>query len=84
MNGKYKVIERDRRDSMIFKVIYQESRQEIPVRERSKSLYVEADSEKEVRQKLSDRNYNIEFIHPLDEAHLAYEKQSEDFKVENV
>ncbi|MFS0672290.1 DNA-dependent RNA polymerase subunit epsilon [Ornithinibacillus sp. 179-J 7C1 HS] len=69
---------------MIFKVIYQESRLEIPVRERSKSLYIEADSEKEVRQKLTNRNYNIEFIQPLDEAHLAYEQQSEDFKVETV
>lgn len=69
---------------MIFKVIYQESRLEVPVRERTKSLYVEADSEKDVRIKLSDRNYNIEFIQPLDDAHLEYEKQSEDFKVETV
>lgn len=84
LNGKIKVKERDRRDKMIFKVIYQESRLEIPVRERSKSLYIEADSEKEVRQKLTNRNYNIEFIQPLDEAHLAYEQQSEDFKVETV
>lgn len=69
---------------MIFKVIYQESRNEVPVREHSKSLYVEAGSEKEVRQKLSARNVNIEYIQVLDEAHLEYEKQSENFKLENV
>ncbi|WP_047982951.1 DNA-dependent RNA polymerase subunit epsilon [Ornithinibacillus californiensis] len=69
---------------MIFKVIYQESSYEVPVRERSKSLYFEADSEKDIRKKLSDRGLNIEYIQPLDEAHLEYEKQSEDFKVESV
>ncbi|GGA87905.1 DNA-dependent RNA polymerase subunit epsilon [Ornithinibacillus halotolerans] len=69
---------------MIYKVIYQESLHEVPVRERSKSLYIEAESEKEVRQKLSDRKLNIEFIQLLDEAHLAYEKQSEAFKLETV
>lgn len=69
---------------MIFKVIYQELPNEVPVREHSKSLYIEAESEKEVRQKLSARNVNIEFIQPLDEAHLEYEKQSENFKLETV
>ncbi|MBP1948744.1 DNA-dependent RNA polymerase subunit epsilon [Virgibacillus litoralis] len=69
---------------MIFKVFYQELPGEVPVRERTQSLYVEADSEKEVRNKLYDRKYNIEFIHPLDEAHLNYEKQSEHFKLETV
>ncbi|WP_188454541.1 DNA-dependent RNA polymerase subunit epsilon [Virgibacillus oceani] len=69
---------------MIYKVLYQELKQEIPVRERTKSLYVEAESEKEVRTKLLDRNLNIEFIQVLDEAHLAYEKQSEHFMLESV
>ncbi|WP_099157936.1 DNA-dependent RNA polymerase subunit epsilon [Virgibacillus ndiopensis] len=69
---------------MIFKVLYQELKQEIPVRERTKSLYVEAESEKEVRTKLLDRDLNIEFIQVLDEAHLAYEKQSEHFMLESV
>jgi DNA-dependent RNA polymerase auxiliary subunit epsilon len=76
--------ERDRRDKMIYKVIYQESSYEVPIRERSKRLYLEAESQKDVRRKLSDRGYNIELIQPLDEAHLEYEKQSEDFKLENV
>ncbi|SET29068.1 DNA-dependent RNA polymerase auxiliary subunit epsilon [Oceanobacillus limi] len=69
---------------MIFKVLYQESAYQVPVRERTKSLYIEAESKEEVRKKLSDRNYNIEFIQVLDEAHLEYEKQSETFTTESV
>lgn len=69
---------------MIYKVFYQETLNEVPVRERTKSLYIEADSEGEVRKKLSDRAYNIEYIHVLNEEHLNYEKQSEDFKTENL
>ncbi|APC48774.1 DNA-dependent RNA polymerase subunit epsilon [Virgibacillus halodenitrificans] len=69
---------------MIFKVLYQELPGEIPVRERTLSTYVEAESVREVRSKLSDRNYNIEYVHELDKAHLEYEKQSEHFKLENV
>ena len=69
---------------MIYKVLYQEMADEIPVRERTQSLYIEADSVREVRSKLNDRNYNIEFIQELDEAHLDYEKQSESFEVEKI
>ena len=69
---------------MIFKVLYQELKDEIPVRERIKAFYVEADTVREVRKKINDRNINIEYIHALDEAHLAYEKQSENFTLENV
>ncbi|MBM7572222.1 DNA-dependent RNA polymerase subunit epsilon [Aquibacillus albus] len=69
---------------MIYKVLYQELTLEVPVRERTKSLYVEAETEREVRKFLSDRNLNIEFIQQLDEAHLEYEKESEDFVVENA
>lgn len=69
---------------MIFKVLYQDLQNEAPVRERTMSIYVEAETVREVREKLKDRNYNIEFIQPLDSAHLTYEKQSENFKVENV
>ncbi|WP_106497769.1 DNA-dependent RNA polymerase subunit epsilon [Lentibacillus sp. Marseille-P4043] len=69
---------------MIFKVLYQENPSEIPVRERTKSLYIEAETEREVRDKLIDRKLNIEFIQALDDAHLEYEKQSDLFKVETV
>ncbi|WP_407268154.1 DNA-dependent RNA polymerase subunit epsilon [Radiobacillus sp. PE A8.2] len=69
---------------MIYKVLYQEIPNEIPVRERTKSLYIEAVSERKVRKALSDRNINIEFIQQLDEAHLNYEQNAEDFEVETV
>ncbi|WP_080874888.1 DNA-dependent RNA polymerase subunit epsilon [Oceanobacillus timonensis] len=69
---------------MIFKVLYQASSKEVPVRERTESLYVEAASIREARSKLSDRNINIEYIQVLDEAHLEYEKRTGNFEVENV
>ncbi|WP_181348979.1 DNA-dependent RNA polymerase subunit epsilon [Thalassobacillus sp. CUG 92003] len=69
---------------MIYKVLYQELPNEVPVRERTKSMYVEAESERSVREKLANSGINIEFIQVLDEDHLNYEQQSEDFKVENV
>lgn len=73
-----------RRDRMIYKVLYQASPEVAPVRERTESLYVEATSEIEVREKLSERNINIEFIQELNEVHLAYEQKSENFKIESV
>ncbi|GAA0446948.1 MAG: DNA-dependent RNA polymerase subunit epsilon [Bacillota bacterium] len=69
---------------MIYKVLYQELPEEIPVRERTKSVYVEGESVRQVRKKLNERKYNIEYIHEMDEAHLDYEKLSDDFKVENI
>ncbi|AME09776.1 MULTISPECIES: DNA-dependent RNA polymerase subunit epsilon [Gemella] len=68
----------------VFKVFYQENAQEIPVRENTQVLYVEADGIPEVRKYLDDRNYNIELIQELSEAYLEFEKQSEDFKLEKV
>ncbi|WP_163536667.1 DNA-directed RNA polymerase subunit epsilon [Gracilibacillus sp. YIM 98692] len=69
---------------MIYKVLYQEIPTEIPVRENTHSLYVEANSEREVRRYLKDRQLNIEFIQLLTEAHLEYEQKSDSFKVENA
>ena len=66
---------------MIFKVYYQEKITEVPVRERTNTLYIEATTEGEVRSKLKDRPYNIEYVSPLDGAFLEYEKQSENYKV---
>ena len=57
---------------MIYKVYYQENMNEIPVRENTKSLYVEASSEREVREYLKDRNYNIELVQLLEGAYLEY------------
>ncbi|PSL27713.1 DNA-dependent RNA polymerase auxiliary subunit epsilon [Planomicrobium soli] len=69
---------------MIFKVFYQENRFEVPVRENTKSLYVEASTEREVRQHLKDRNYNIEFVQLLEGSHLEYEQASQNFEVESI
>ncbi|RDW18420.1 hypothetical protein CWR48_12665 [Oceanobacillus arenosus] len=69
---------------MIYKVLYQESLNETPVREKTKSLYLEANSVREVRQKLNDRDYNIELIQVLDAAHLEYEQKSGNFELENI
>ncbi|EKN68512.1 DNA-dependent RNA polymerase subunit epsilon [Schinkia azotoformans] len=69
---------------MIYKVFFQEIKTEVPVRERTKTIYVEAESERDVRTKLAEKKYNIEFIQKLDEAHLEYEKRSENFVLENV
>ncbi|ADP31961.1 hypothetical protein C6370_02665 [Bacillus atrophaeus] len=66
---------------MIYKVFYQEKADEVPVREKTASLYIEGVSERDVRTKLKDKKYNIEFVQSVDGAFLEYEKQSENFKV---
>ena len=66
---------------MIFKVYYQEKATEVPVREKTKTVYVEAESAREVRAKLKDKLYNIEFVTPVSDAYLEYEKLNEDYKV---
>jgi DNA-dependent RNA polymerase auxiliary subunit epsilon len=66
---------------MLFKVYYQERLTEVPVRENTKTLYIEGESERDVRKKIADRHFNIELIQAVQGAHLEYEKQSEHFKV---
>ncbi|MFY4773678.1 DNA-dependent RNA polymerase subunit epsilon [Metabacillus sp. RGM 3146] len=66
---------------MIYKVYYQESASEVPVREKTKTLYVKADYEREVRFHLKDRLYNIEYVEALKGAYLQYEEKSENYKV---
>lgn len=66
---------------MIYKVYYQESPDEVPIREKTKSFYVKADSERAVRLQLKERQINIEYIQPVDGEFLAYEEKNEDFKV---
>ena len=68
---------------MIYKVYYQENMNEIPVRENTKSLYVEASSEREVREFLKERNYNIELVQLLEGNYLEYERNSPNFRLEN-
>ncbi|MCM3386602.1 DNA-dependent RNA polymerase auxiliary subunit epsilon family protein [Ureibacillus chungkukjangi] len=69
---------------MIYKVYYQENALEVPVRENTKSLYLEAASEREVRNYLKDRNFNIEYIQLLEGNYLEYEKNSPNFHLENA
>ena len=66
---------------MIYKVYYQENQIDVPVREKTQTLYVEAGSVREVRKMLEDRPFNIEYIQELDGAYLQYEKNSENFKL---
>ncbi|MDD9766849.1 MULTISPECIES: RNA polymerase subunit omega 1 [Bacillus] len=66
---------------MIYKVFYQEKADEVPVREKTDSLYIEGVSERDVRTMLKEKKFNIEFITPVDGAFLEYEQQSENFKV---
>ncbi|SDI65026.1 DNA-dependent RNA polymerase subunit epsilon [Natribacillus halophilus] len=67
---------------MIFKVLYQPNFDEMPVRDETRTLFIEAENEREVRKKLADDYINIELVQGLSDAHLKYEQRSEDFKVE--
>ncbi|MFD0944334.1 DNA-dependent RNA polymerase subunit epsilon [Savagea faecisuis] len=69
---------------MIFKVLYQKDVHEVPVRENTQAMYIEADSEQDVRQALKGKVLNIEFIQPLEGAHLEYEQASEHFVITEV
>ena len=66
---------------MIYKVYYQESEKQVPVRENTKALYLKADSERKVRQKLKDRSIHIELIQELHGQYLSYEEKQENFEV---
>ncbi|RIP35671.1 DUF1447 family protein [Staphylococcus gallinarum] len=68
----------------VFKVFYQHNKNEVIVRESTQTIYVEAETEEQVRRFLKERNYNIEFITKLEGAHLEYEKQSDHFNVEKA
>jgi DNA-dependent RNA polymerase auxiliary subunit epsilon len=66
---------------MVFKIYFQERITEVPVREKTKVIYVEGDSVKDVRKKIVDRGYNVEFVQEVTSAYLEYEQQNEDYKV---
>ncbi|HLO11991.1 MAG TPA: DNA-directed RNA polymerase subunit epsilon [Pseudoneobacillus sp.] len=66
---------------MIFKVYYQRSINEVPVRENTKTIFVEGESVRDVRTKIADRGFNVEIVQEVTGAFLEYEKQNEDFKV---
>ena len=66
---------------MIFKVYYQKSISEVPVRENTKTIFVKGESVRDVRNKIADRRFNVEYVEEVKGAHLEYEQQNEDFKV---
>ncbi|WP_409305259.1 DNA-dependent RNA polymerase subunit epsilon [Peribacillus sp. SCS-155] len=67
---------------MIFKVYYQEDASQVPVRENTKTIYVAANTEREVRLAIKDRNFNVEYVQKVSEDYLVYEKEhNEDFNV---
>lgn len=66
---------------MIFKVYYQANSTEVPIRENTKTIYVEAKSVREVRRILKNEPYNVERVEEISGPYLEYEKQQEDFKV---
>lgn len=67
---------------MIFKVLYQPNHKQTPRRETTLALYMEADTEVNVRAILDDKtDFNVEFIEPLQGEHLKYEQESPDFKL---
>ncbi|MEC1521020.1 DNA-directed RNA polymerase subunit epsilon [Neobacillus niacini] len=66
---------------MVFKVYFQENIKEVPVREKTKVLYVEGESVRDVRKKIQNRGYNVEMVQEVSGAFLEYEKQNEDFNV---
>lgn len=68
---------------MIFKVIYQENKLQIPNREKTKAMFLEADSLIEAREKLANNTpYNIELVQEITSAHLEDERENNpDFNV---
>lgn len=67
---------------MIYKVLYQEDNHEVPNRETTKTLYVEADSKVALREILESRTpYMIEHIEELSPAHEAYERKQAYFTI---
>ncbi|MBO2534415.1 DNA-dependent RNA polymerase subunit epsilon [Rummeliibacillus suwonensis] len=69
---------------MIYKVYYQENVLEVPVRENTKSLYLEAEDVRDAREKLQNSGHNIEYIQLLEGNYLEYEQASEHYKLENL
>ncbi|WP_155285896.1 DNA-directed RNA polymerase subunit epsilon [Lacticaseibacillus zhaodongensis] len=67
---------------MIYKVLFQPTKDENPVRERTQSIYIEADSSIAARAAVEEKTpYNIELIQELTGDFLEYEKKSDDFHI---
>ena len=55
---------------MIFKVYYQETKTQVPVRENTKTIFVEGESRAGDSKKLVDMPYNIEIVIPLEDSSI--------------
>ncbi len=67
---------------VIYKVLFQENKQDNPRREYTHSIYIDADTSVDVREQVEkNTNYDIELIQELDEKHLEYEQQNPNFKL---
>lgn len=67
---------------MIYKVLFQPTKEENPVRERTQSIYLEAESSAAARAEVEKKTpYNIELIQELSGDFLEYEKKSDNFHI---
>lgn len=68
---------------MIFKATYQETKEQVPLRENTKAIFIEAESKAAARELFDTLTpYNIEFLQELTPAHLEYEREhNPDFKL---
>lgn len=65
---------------MLFKVTYQPNQFDVPTRETTLSLYMEAENEVEARKILQKNTpYNIEYVQPIEGKHLEYERNNPEF-----
>lgn len=69
---------------MMYKVYFQEDKYEVPVREKTKTVFLQANSEREARQLLKDRQINIEYVQRVEGPYYEYEKQQEYFKITEI
>ncbi|KXB58540.1 DNA-dependent RNA polymerase subunit epsilon [Gemelliphila asaccharolytica] len=67
-----------------FKVFYQENNKEIPVRENTKSMFIESSDKPSVLRYLESKNYNVEYVQEMTEEYLNFEKKSSDFKMVKI
>lgn len=67
---------------MLFKVTYQLDKFDVPTRETTHSLYMEAENQVQALKILENNTpYNIEFLQPIEGKHLEYEKNNPEFHI---
>lgn len=73
---------------MIYKVFYQETKDQSPRRKSTKALYLNIDATDELDGRIKARRlvedntyYNVEFIELLSDKHLDYEKETGVFEL---